>query len=206
MLAVPLTALHLRRVLDVAGPHVLVALDVTDVLWVVAGSGGHPAARRARDAARTSLPRGRVDGPMIDAGQVEDVRALADLVRRTRLATRSVVATDMTLKDLELPVLLADVDDAVRAQACQRLLAGLDPDLKRTIRALLAADLVVSRAALTLNVHRNTLLGRLDRIARITGRDPRRFADAAALHAGLLLEQAATRSAPPTDAGRQRDP
>jgi carbohydrate diacid regulator len=76
-------------------------------------------------------------------------------------------------------------------RSCERLLAGLNPDLKHTIRALFDADLVVSQAALALNVHRNTLLGRLDRIARITGRDPRRFADAAALHAGLLLEQAA---------------
>jgi carbohydrate diacid regulator len=104
------------------------------------------------------------------------------------------VTDDVTLQDLELPVLLAELDDGVRAGACQRLLAGLSPDLKHTIRALLAADLVVSRAAVALNVHRNTLLGRLDRIARITGRDPRLFQDAAALHAGLLLEQPALRT------------
>jgi carbohydrate diacid regulator len=177
-----------RRQLDLGTTGALVALDVGDVVWVLAGEGHHRTVRSRWETARAALRRTGAEGPTVDAGVAADLTELAELVRRTRLALHGAVPGDCDLRDLELPVLLAELDHHVARDAVGRLVAGLDGELRRTVAALLDADLVVTRAAAALNVHRNTMLGRLDRTARITGRDPRRFRDAAALHVGLLLE------------------
>lgn len=167
-----------RRQLDVAAPGLLMTLDVDDVAWVLAGAGHHEDARYRLAAARLALRRAGVGGPMVDAGTTADLHELTDRVQRVRLALRSAGPADAGLNELELPALLAVVDTTVAQAAAGRLLMGLDDELRRTLQAFLDADLVVTRAAVALTVHRNTLLGRLDRIARVTGRDPRRFADA----------------------------
>ncbi len=186
----PLTPAQERRQLDLGGPGVLVALDVGDVVWILAGEGHHQTARSGWATARGALRRTGADGPTVDAGVAADLGELSELVRRVRLALRAPVERDGHLRDLELPVLLAQLGPRVAQDAADRLVTGLDAELRRTLQALLDADLVVTRAAAALNVHRNTMLGRLDRIARVTGRDPRRFLDAAALHVGLLLDDA----------------
>ncbi len=205
-LAAPLTPTQERRQLDLGTSGALVALDVGDVVWIIAGDGSHQTARSRWAAARGALRRTGSDGPTVDAGVAPDLAQLSELVRRTRLALHGPVEADCDLRDMELPVLLARLDARVAGDASRRLLAGLDGELRRTLQALLDADLVVTRAAAALDVHRNTMLGRLDRIARVTGRDPRRFIDAAALHAGLLLDRPGTMAissttSPPTPHG-----
>ena len=178
-----------RRHLDVVDPGVLVALDVDDVVWVVAGHRAHALARGQLDRTRAALLRHGVAGRSLDAGAAGSFAELVPLAARTRLASRCGWAGDRTLADLELPVLLAGLDDGTRRRAAARLLGGLTREQRATLRAFLDADLVVARAARDLLVHRNTLLQRLDAITRRTGRDPRRFTDAAALHAALLMEE-----------------
>ncbi|MBE3596779.1 MAG: helix-turn-helix domain-containing protein [Hydrogenibacillus sp.] len=68
--------------------------------------------------------------------------------------------------------------EAVRARYGARWPEGTWP----TVRALWAERLNVSRAARSLEVHRNTLLYRLGRLKEATGLDPRRFDDALALY------------------------
>lgn len=63
-------------------------------------------------------------------------------------------------------------------------------ELSQTLQAMMEANLNVSEAARLLFVHRNTLIHRLDRIREATGRDLRRFDDAASLLMSLLAKRA----------------
>jgi carbohydrate diacid regulator len=55
------------------------------------------------------------------------------------------------------------------------------------LRVLYASDHNLTLAAQRLNIHRNTLLYRLERIERISGLQPRHFADAFKIHLALEL-------------------
>lgn len=71
----------------------------------------------------------------------------------------------------------------------------LDFTLLQTLAALFECNLNISEAARTLYIHRNTLLYRLDKISRLTNRDPRIFKDAIDLKILLMLN--GIRAVPP---------
>jgi carbohydrate diacid regulator len=90
---------------------------------------------------------------------------------------------------LGLASFIASDDRRMKDELAQRLihLISAEPDLLATLDAFLHAHLSPSLAAQTLHIHRHTLTYRLAKIAQLTGRDPRRFEDAAELYAALLL-------------------
>ncbi len=61
--------------------------------------------------------------------------------------------------------------------------AALDqqPELVNTLRAFIAMNMSMSETAAQLNIHRNTLLYRLDRVRKLTGHDPRQLLQLIAL-------------------------
>jgi carbohydrate diacid regulator len=192
------------RYLDAAEPGVLRSLDGHGTVWIVAGDGHDAVARARAGECRSVLARLGVSCRSVESGPAATPGELARLTRRTALAAGILRARhridpptgrppgtgeQLTLADLEVPVLLAELDPRDRREACRRVLAGLTDEQRHTVAAFLAADLVVSRAARDLLVHRNTLLQRLDTVTRVTGRDPRRFADAAVFHVALLLDE-----------------
>jgi sugar diacid utilization regulator len=63
----------------------------------------------------------------------------------------------------------------------------LGGELVGTLRTFAANDLNVARTAPALNVHPNTVRYRLDRVAALTGRNPRRFLDLVDLLAAIAL-------------------
>jgi hypothetical protein len=76
--------------------------------------------------------------------------------------------------------------------AVERVMETLEPlreELRITLAALFAEDLVLSKTAKRLFIHRNTLLYRLDQIQELTGRDPRCFEDAVYLSTLLKLQE-----------------
>lgn len=154
-------------------------------------------AARARGVVQAALPASRPGPRSASPGGREPASAAGHDVTDDP-------GDDTTLADLELPVLLAGLDPLDRWETMRRLLGGLSRDQRRTVAALLAADLVVTRAARALVVHRNTLLQRLDAITRVTGRDPRRLADAAAFHVALLMADDGPVGNLPTSGGRSR--
>jgi carbohydrate diacid regulator len=180
----------LRHHLDAAGSAVLVALDVDDVVWMLAGGGGHDIAHAHMRRLRQILHSQQVGGRLVEGGTASDLAGLARLAARVRRATRCSWQGDRTLSELELPVLLAALDEDTRSDLQDRVLDGLSDSQLRTLRVFLDSDLVLSRAARRLGIHRNTVIQRLDVITHRCGRDPRRFADAATLHAALILRDA----------------
>lgn len=99
--------------------------------------------------------------------------------------------------ELGLAGLLWNDDRASKVAAAQRLLQGLEdePELWNTLEAFLRANLSPMHAAQSLHIHRHTLAYRLDKITRLTGRNPRLFEEAAQFQAALILQK--LNSAPP---------
>ncbi|MEW2353989.1 sugar diacid recognition domain-containing protein [Spirillospora sp. NPDC029432] len=177
-------ALLYRRLGAGGEEQVLAAVDVTGTLWAVAGAAAPASLRGRLREMRRELP----GACLLDAGTAADFGALLENVRRGRLALRRrTLPPETTLRDQEVSVLLAELPGEVAGAAGRRILGELPADLRRTLRTYFAHDRHVAAAAGELNVHRNTLVYRLGRIAELTGRDPRLFDDAVALQAALYL-------------------
>lgn len=80
-------------------------------------------------------------------------------------------------------------DDRTKHELAQYLLGPLDhePELLQTLSMYFAANCSPSATASDLAIHRNTLGYRLDKIAALTGLDPRRFDDAVQIRLALLI-------------------
>ncbi|CAA9567790.1 MAG: Sugar diacid utilization regulator SdaR [uncultured Thermomicrobiales bacterium] len=80
-------------------------------------------------------------------------------------------------------------DEATKVELAQHLLSPLDhePELLDTLDAFFAENCCPSTAARRLAIHRNTLGYRLDKIASLSGLDPRRFDEALQIRLALVL-------------------
>ncbi|WP_295462944.1 sugar diacid recognition domain-containing protein [uncultured Pseudomonas sp.] len=100
--------------------------------------------------------------------------------------------TELTWDDLALPTWLqTQAAGTANARLLEPLLrlrqADRDGQLLATLHAWFAADASPQACAEALGLHRNGLRHRLERIQALTGRDPRRFAEAAELYCAWLL-------------------
>lgn len=80
-------------------------------------------------------------------------------------------------------------DESTKVELAYHLLGPLDhePDLLATLETFFAENCTPSSTARRLSIHRNTLSYRLDKVASLTGLDPRCFDDALQIRFALLL-------------------
>ncbi|HZU11896.1 MAG TPA: helix-turn-helix domain-containing protein [Chloroflexota bacterium] len=80
-------------------------------------------------------------------------------------------------------------DERTKIDLATFLLSPLDhePELLQTLEMFFAHDCSPCATAAALTIHRNTLSYRLDKIASLTGLDPRRFDDAVQIRLALVL-------------------
>jgi carbohydrate diacid regulator len=114
-----------------------------------------------------------------------EARETAGLLRRYVGFNRAA-----TFDSLGLAALVGSTNAALRGEYAAHLLAPLagDPDLELSLRTYFAHDGTPGPAAQELHIHRNTLTYRLDKIATMTGLDPRRFDQAVLLRVALMLQ------------------
>jgi carbohydrate diacid regulator len=88
-------------------------------------------------------------------------------------------------------------DERTKVELAKYLLSPLDhePELLTTLDAFFTRDCCPSSTAKRLSIHRNTLSYRFDKIALLTGLDPRRFDDAVQMRLALLLRTLQPQSA-----------
>jgi carbohydrate diacid regulator len=93
------------------------------------------------------------------------------------------------LDSLGIAAFVGVSDERTKIDLATYLLTPLDhePELLETVSTFFAQDCCPSQAAKALSIHRNTLSYRLDKIASLTGLDPRRFDDAVQIRLALLL-------------------
>jgi carbohydrate diacid regulator len=130
----------------------------------------------------------------------QDARAALLLGRRLGLS-ESVYSLD----DLGAAAFVGISDQRTKLELAVRLLSPLDADaeLLRTLQVFFDQNCSPSLTARRLAIHRNTLSYRLDKIAVLTGLDPRQFDDAMQIRLALILRTCSTEpeglvAAPPT--------
>lgn len=91
--------------------------------------------------------------------------------------------------DAALEILLMETRAESRQRVTEEVLGALvkHEELLETLQVLFSADHNLTLASQRLNIHRNTLLYRLERIERICGLQPRNFADAFRMQLALEL-------------------
>ncbi len=95
------------------------------------------------------------------------------------------------LDSVGIAAFIGVADERTKADLATFLLSPLDdePELLRTLTCLFEHDCQPSAAAKALGVHRNTLSYRLEKIASLTGMDPKRFDDAVQIRLALVMRQ-----------------
>lgn len=93
------------------------------------------------------------------------------------------------LDNLGIAAFVGVADERTKVELATHVLSPLDhePDLLETLAMFFAQDCCPSTTARQLAIHRNTLGYRLEKIALLSGLDPRRFDDAVQIRLALLL-------------------
>lgn len=101
------------------------------------------------------------------------------------------------LDELGVAAFVGISDERIKMDLAVHLLSPLDQDkeLLETLARFFDENCCPSRTANRLSIHRNTLSYRLDKIASLTGLDPRRFDDAVQVRLALLLRSLHTDAA-----------
>ncbi|HEX6506083.1 MAG TPA: helix-turn-helix domain-containing protein [Chloroflexota bacterium] len=113
-----------------------------------------------------------------------DARAALSLGRRFHGTNRL-----HCLDSLGIAAFVGIGDERTKIDLATYLLSPLDhePDLIATVKVFFAHNCCPTPAAQALSIHRNTLSYRLDKIAALTGLDPRVFDDAVEIQLALVL-------------------
>ena len=100
------------------------------------------------------------------------------------------------LAELGSAAFVGVANEATKIDLAKYLLSPLDqePELLATLDAFFSENCCPSSTAKRLSIHRNTLSYRLDKIASLTGLEPRRFDDAVQMHLSLLLRSLQSKS------------
>lgn len=93
------------------------------------------------------------------------------------------------IKDVGMYITLSAATPDRKAELAHQILAPLmrDDQLFKTVSSFLGKGLNLTDAAEELHIHRNTLIYRLDKTAKLIGLDPRHFDDALQIKLGLMF-------------------
>jgi carbohydrate diacid regulator len=118
------------------------------------------------------------------ASSYEDARAALSLGRRL-VGNNRVHCLD----SLGIAAFVGVRDEQTKVDLATHLLSPLDhePDLLETVEEFFAHDCTPNATAKALCIHRNTLSYRLEKIASLSGLDPRRFEEAVQMRLALTL-------------------
>lgn len=120
------------------------------------------------------------------ARSYEDARTALSLGRRLHGGSRL-----HSLDNLGVAAFVGLSDEATKIALGRHLLSPLEqePELLETLEIFFAENCCPSSAAGRIPVHRNTLSYRLDKVASLTGLNPRRFDDAVQIRLALVLRR-----------------
>lgn len=118
------------------------------------------------------------------AGSWADAQAALSIGRRIVGSNRI-----HCLDSLGVAAFVGVADETTKIDLARYLLSPLEtePDLLRTLESFFAHNCSPSATARALCVHRNTLTYRLDKIASLTGLDPRTFEEAVQIRLAMVL-------------------
>lgn len=127
----------------------------------------------------------------IGVGDVQTLRRANRSYEEAKIALNSpsADAAGIALFDtLDLEILLGSIPMEVRQRYGKRVASGLKEEDRALLLKYLSSGMSLKDTGEALHMHKNTVQYRLDRIARTTGYNPRRFHEAVVLYLALRLE------------------
>jgi carbohydrate diacid regulator len=172
--------------------HALTTADVLSPSWTNLDAlkrAGNALLARLREETATplSVGIGRYHPGILGlARSYEDARVALRLGRQFNGQNRV-----YCLDDLGIAAFACVADERTKVELALHLLSPLDnePDLIQTLNVFFAENCALSATARRLCIHRNTLTYRLEKIASLTGLDPRHFDEAVQIRLALLLQE-----------------
>ena len=175
----------LRRIQGVSG---VVAAELQGAVWVLSGSVTDRTLATSRQRLRTGDVRLVTGRHAASSHELSvDAARLGLLLPRVHLLP---AGEEIELSALVPETAVAQQSRDISHDTVERVLAPLSATLRETARAFLDHDLSIAAAATALEVHRNTLVQRLDRIQHVTGLNLRTFDHAVAMRLALLAAAA----------------
>ncbi|MBQ7796762.1 MAG: helix-turn-helix domain-containing protein [Lachnospiraceae bacterium] len=125
----------------------------------------------------------------ISAGSMERLKEQVKSFRTAELVMQGLHAekTIAAYEDLDIELLLGSVPEQVRENYIKKTLEHLEKEDRHVLTVYFEENLSLIRAGERLNLHKNTLQYRLDRIYKRCGYNPRAFQDAVVLYTALRL-------------------
>ena len=127
----------------------------------------------------------------IGLGQLQPISHQYLSYQTARLAIHSLSAGESlaVYDQLDLSILLGNVSETARKAFLEKIIVGLEEEDIQLLRIYFQEDCSLKRTSDHLNIHKNTLQYRLDRIYRLCGYNPRAFKDGVILYCAVKLKQ-----------------
>ena len=127
----------------------------------------------------------------IGLGQLQPISHQYLSYQTAKLAIHSLsIGESLAVYDqLDLSILLGNVSETVRKAFLEKIIVGLEEEDIQLLQNYFEEDCSLKRTSDRLNMHKNTLQYRLDRIYRLCGYNPRAFKDGVILYCAVKLKQ-----------------
>lgn len=90
--------------------------------------------------------------------------------------------------ELDFELILGSVSGEVRGKFADKVLKNLNDEDKALLRTYFESEMSLHKTSEQLFIHKNSLQYKLNRIAGLTGYNPRKFTDAVVLYSAVRLE------------------
>ena len=107
-----------------------------------------------------------------------------------QIALKSLEGTENSFSDfdqLDIEIVLGSLDPNTREKYLKKTVSSMNEEDKELLKVYYEENMSLSKTCFRLFLHKNTLQYKLDRIARISGYNPRKFKDAVVLYIALIL-------------------
>lgn len=123
-------------------------------------------------------------------GMLKELSHISQSWQEARMAQRSVQGRKgfCLYEELGFEMLLGNVSEKVKTQYIAKILQGLASEDIQILKVYYSQDMSLQKTCELLNMHKNTLQYRLNRIREICGYDPRRFRDGVSLYTAVRMQ------------------
>lgn len=126
----------------------------------------------------------------IGIGSRQELYQLEQSYEAGLIALKSLEGTESSFANfdqLDLDIVLGSLEQKTREKYLNKTVASLSDEDKELLKIYYAENMSLTNTCNRLFLHKNTLQYKLDRIARLSGYNPRKFRDAVVLYIGIVL-------------------
>ncbi|RDY32283.1 sugar diacid utilization regulator SdaR [Lachnotalea glycerini] len=128
----------------------------------------------------------------VGIGSSHELLQLKHSYESAKIALKSLERTGQNIASfdqLDIDIVLGSLDSKIMEHYLEKTVASLCEEDKELLTIYYAEDMSLQKTAERLYLHKNTLQYKLDRIARLSGYNPRTFKEAVVLYIGIIMSK-----------------